>query len=235
MKRFPLLLILFLFTVRSFAQEFTPNKEYYLQKSKKEKKSAFIILGIGMATTVTGVLVYANNKDYHDLAYDYRSLGRLTTVVGIVWTSASIPLFIKSAKNKKKAIDFDSSPTQIPNIQNQTSSLDAVVRTREYYLEKSKKDKKIAWILLGAGITSITIGALLSDNEDPNQKGFSPGRTLGIAGGGMLWVSVPFFIEAGKHKKKAATLALESRPLQIPSIGNYGFRNQPTFTLAIGL
>jgi hypothetical protein len=242
MKKFSLLLILFLFTARSFSQQakdFTPNKNYYLQKSKNQKTSAFILLGVGLATTVTGILAYENNKyaegfvfDYHD----YRFLARLTTAIGVVWTAASIQLFIRSAKNKKKALNFDSYANQIPDIQNQErSSLETIVQAREYYLEKNKKAKKVAWILLGTGITSLTVGALLAENEDPNHEGFSPGTALGYAGAAMLWVSIPFFIEAGKNKRKATTLALESRPLQIPSIGNYGFRNQATFTLAIGL
>ena len=73
-----------------------PNvKTDYLVKSKSQKTAAFILLGIGV-TTLTIAAV-------GDLDFD--ALGAVV-VVGGVATIASIPLFIASGKNKKKAINM---------------------------------------------------------------------------------------------------------------------------------
>ena len=68
-------------------------KTDYLAKSKNQKTAAFILLGIGV-TTLTIAAV-------GDLDFD--ALGPVV-VVGGVATVASIPLFIASGKNKRKAM-----------------------------------------------------------------------------------------------------------------------------------
>jgi len=69
-------------------------KTDYLAKSKSQKTAAFILLGIGV-TTLTIAAV-------GDLDLD--ALGAVV-VVGGVATIASIPLFIASGKNKRKAMN----------------------------------------------------------------------------------------------------------------------------------
>ena len=68
-------------------------KTDYLTKSKSQKTAAFILLGIGV-TTLTIAAV-------GDLDLDV--LGTVV-IVGGVATIASIPLFIASGKNKRKAM-----------------------------------------------------------------------------------------------------------------------------------
>jgi hypothetical protein len=70
-------------------------KTGYLAKSKSQKTAAFILFGIGV-TTLTIAAV-------GDLDLD--ALGAVV-VVGGVATIASIPLFIASGKNKKKAMNM---------------------------------------------------------------------------------------------------------------------------------
>jgi len=68
-------------------------KTNYLAKSKSQKTAAFILLGIG-ATTLTIAAI-------GDLDLD--AVGAVV-VVGGVATIASIPLFIASGKNKRRAM-----------------------------------------------------------------------------------------------------------------------------------
>ena len=68
-------------------------KTDYLAKSKSQKTAAFIFLGIGVTTLSIAAL--------GDVNFD--ALGVLV-VVGGVSTIASIPLFIASGKNKRKAM-----------------------------------------------------------------------------------------------------------------------------------
>ena len=88
---------MFAFPSTSFCQKSNDSvpvfKTDYLAKSKSQKTAAFILLGIGV-TTLTIAAV-------GDLGFD--ALGAVV-VVGGVATVASIPLFIASGKNKRKAM-----------------------------------------------------------------------------------------------------------------------------------
>jgi hypothetical protein len=96
MKKIIFYLIVFILPATSFCQKTTDSvpvvKTDYLAKSKSQKTAAFILLGIG-ATTLTIAAV-------GDLDLDV--LGAVV-VVGGAATIASIPLFLASGKNKRKA------------------------------------------------------------------------------------------------------------------------------------
>jgi len=98
MKKIMVYFLLVALPVTSFCQtnDSVPVvKTDYLAKSKGQKTAAFILLGIGV-TTLTIAAV-------GDLNFDV--LGAVV-VVGGVATIASIPLFIASRKNKKKAMNM---------------------------------------------------------------------------------------------------------------------------------
>ena len=107
--------LLLLFSISSFCQS-TPNdlltvKTDYLKKSKSQKTAAFILLGIGV-TTLTIAAV-------GDLDLDI--LGTVV-IVGGAATIASIPLFIASGKNKRRAMKASASIKieTVPLIQKQS-------------------------------------------------------------------------------------------------------------------
>lgn len=89
--------MLLAFSVTSFCQRTDDSipavKTDYLQKSKSQKSAAFILLGIGV-TTLTIAAV-------GDLDLD--AIGAVV-IVGGAATIGSIPLFIASGKNKRKAL-----------------------------------------------------------------------------------------------------------------------------------
>ena len=97
MKKIMVYFLLLSLPVTSFCQKSNDSvpvvKTDYLAKSKSQKTAAFILLGIGV-TTLTIAAV-------GDLDFD--ALGAVV-VVGGVATVASIPLFIASGKNKRKAM-----------------------------------------------------------------------------------------------------------------------------------
>ncbi len=97
MKRITICMMLLLFSASTFGQDTiavkqTLTRAEYLSKSKTEKVFAFILLGAG-ATTL--LLLSKGNTDLG-------SIGVLVVVGGLA-TLASIPLFISSAKNKRRA------------------------------------------------------------------------------------------------------------------------------------
>lgn len=97
MKKIMIYFLLLSLPVSSFCQKSNDSvpviKTDYLAKSKNQKTAAFILLGVGV-TTLTIAAV-------GDLDFD--ALGAVV-VVGGVATVASIPLFIASGKNKRKAM-----------------------------------------------------------------------------------------------------------------------------------
>ena len=101
MKQLTILILLIFSAVNSSSQPKTTasslTKTDYLQKSKRQKTAAFIMLGGGMAVLLAGVIIEATNWD--------SSVGNVLASVGALSEVGSIPLFIASAKNKKKAMN----------------------------------------------------------------------------------------------------------------------------------
>ena len=85
-------------------------KTDYLKKSKKQKTAAWILLGGGAIVSTIGTVIASNNvvdeigslfDDTHDAGY---ATGVSLMGVGIAAMAGSIPLFIVSGKNRRKAI-----------------------------------------------------------------------------------------------------------------------------------
>lgn len=99
-KVFLSLVIIFLsFSVSS--QQTEPKqqltKQEYLKKSKSQKTAAWILLGTGTAMTMGASIWVANNLFGPDQGESVLLLAGLGAMAG------SIPLFIASGKNKRKA------------------------------------------------------------------------------------------------------------------------------------
>ena len=116
---FPLLL---LFSLASFCQS-TPNelptvKTDYLKKSKNQKTAAWILLGGGFVLSTTSILI-ASPKATEDLTYGLAGFlvgepvpennytaESILLITGTAAMLGSIPLFIASGKNKKRAMNM---------------------------------------------------------------------------------------------------------------------------------
>lgn len=73
-------------------------KEYFLQRSKNQKATAWILLGAGAGAIITGAIIDNANKDGNQ-----SFTGGYLEIGGIVSCVASIPFFIDASKNKKRA------------------------------------------------------------------------------------------------------------------------------------
>lgn len=118
------------------------------------------------------------------------------------------------------------------------------------YLQKSKKQKKVAWILLGGGAGLIITSLIIPQGEptgyqiDPISGGFYEGHkndgikgAFILAGGLSMLGSIPFFIASGKNKRRATRASvfinMEKSPvLQTTMISNQSF---PALGLRISL
>ena len=90
-------------TLRTFCQETEPSpaltKQDYLHKSKSQRTAAWTTLGGGAALLTTGFL----------LAYGEPDAASAFAVIGLTSTLISIPLFIASSRNKRKAAKVSTS------------------------------------------------------------------------------------------------------------------------------
>lgn len=97
----------------------TMSKQDYLDKSKRQKTTAFIMLGGGVAFATAGSIMFSENftlfgaSDAEDNA---AGIGAAMVVVGGLAAVGSIPVFISSSNNAKKAasMGFKNEPTNIP-------------------------------------------------------------------------------------------------------------------------
>jgi len=117
MKKILTYVILLAIAINSFSQQTDSLKSIakmdYLRKSKNQKTAAWILVGGGIAMVVTGTIVYNNavNKAEEEdplgtllsLGTNINPTGAIIATVGVLAAAGSIPFFIASGKNKKRA------------------------------------------------------------------------------------------------------------------------------------
>lgn len=111
-----------LFSSLSLGQQtdtsFSP-KENLLEKSRKQKTTGFILLGTGTAAVITGGALFRNNFCLWDCSSneDFAiGAGVALVLAGAGSMIASIPSFVKSLKNAKKAaqLSLKTTPVYLP-------------------------------------------------------------------------------------------------------------------------
>ena len=113
MKQLTICTLLLMFVVTTFSQKNNPKptltKEDYLQKSKKQRTVAWILLCGGATFLLTGIIIPKGDVIHETiLGYDYENDGIKGTfqLTGILSMLGSIPFFTASKKNSKRAMSF---------------------------------------------------------------------------------------------------------------------------------
>ena len=80
-----------------------------------------------------------------------------------------------------------------------------LLETKEYFLEKSKKQNTAAWIMLGGGTMLCASGYVLFISESLQGDGLYSGKAslfllMFYGGGGAMIGSIPLFIAAARNK-----------------------------------
>ena len=103
MKKIMVYFLLLALPATSFCQQTNDSvplvRTDYLQKSKNQKTAAWVLLGGGAVLTGTGFLI----GDSKNSTFDDAATGAILGGVGVLSAIGSIPLFIASGKNKRKA------------------------------------------------------------------------------------------------------------------------------------
>lgn len=107
---------------QTFAQEMT--KQDYLEKSRKQKTTGFIMAGSGVVLIAVGSILFADDVADTAISCTYLNCssdsgmesGMVISAVGGLAILGSIPVFISSGKNAKKAaqLSFRNKPTYFP-------------------------------------------------------------------------------------------------------------------------
>lgn len=104
MKKIIIFTMLLVLSATSFSQQTNPSQPLtradYLHKSKSQKTTAWILLGGGSALAITGILIGAKKET----SFNDASTGAIVGGVGALSMIGSIPLFIASGRNKRKAM-----------------------------------------------------------------------------------------------------------------------------------
>lgn len=106
--------------------------------------------------------------------------------------------------------------------------------TPEDYLQKSKKQKTAAWVLLGGGF-AVTVGGAILDVSSDWSKPETPYLVVIAAGGASMLGSIPLFIASGRNKRKAinASAYLEIRQNPVPANNGLTLQSAPTLSLKL--
>ena len=90
----------------------------------------------------------------------------------------------------------------------------------DFHIERSHKLKKTGYILLAAGGGAILTSYLIASNAGIYSDEMTAGVLIFLAGAGSTVASIPLFITAHNHKKKAELIL---------STGNLGFQSSTLY------
>ena len=99
--------------------------------------------------------------------------------------------------------------------------------SKEYYLQKSKNKKTVAWISLGGGTAMIVGGAISEPKAKPSSLSdaynFNASDIIILIGTGIDLISIPFFVGAHTNKKIAASVAITNQKILSHQKNSVGF------------
>lgn len=107
------------------------------------------------------------------------------------------------------------------------------------YLQKSKKQRTAAKVMLGAGTAMALISILVVTDDvvgilEPGDKeNASLADVLGFGGLAVAAGSIPLFIASGRNKRKAMNLSFNSQKILIPQRNNWSTLAVPSIKITI--
>ena len=129
MKKIVILSLMLAFAITSFCQQTvqkpTLMQTDYLQKSKKQKKTATILLAVGAGLVITAFVIPRGELTYDGICigaycsdkYKNDGIRAAFGLTGVTSMLGSIPFFIASRKNKKRAMSVSFKNQTVPQLQ----------------------------------------------------------------------------------------------------------------------
>ena len=123
MKNNIICILLMVLATTALSQQNNPapvlTKQDYLKKSKNQKTAAWILAGVGTLSVILGTIEV--NPDYGE-----NNNSSFFLVGGLVAIGASVPLFIASARNKKKGMSLSFKNNTVPRLRNNNLNYSSV-------------------------------------------------------------------------------------------------------------
>ena len=104
--------------------------------------------------------------------------------------------------------------------------------TQQDYLQKSKKQKTAAWVLLGGG-AAVAVGAAILDVSSDWNKSETPYLVAISIGCASMLGSIPLFIASKRNKRKAMNASTWFEIRHNPALTNTGLTLHSTPTLSL--
>ena len=125
MKKITACLVLVVFATASFCQQTVQKnvltKTDYLQKSKKQKKAGLLLLGAGAVLIATSELIPSGDPTSQTICiycrYENDGIKGAFGFSGVATMLGSIPFFIASRKNKKRAMRVSFKNQTVPQLE----------------------------------------------------------------------------------------------------------------------
>lgn len=110
-----------------------------------------------------------------------------------------------------------------------------VALTKQDYLQKSKTQKTVGWVLLGGGSLMAVVGAITFNNtyDSDSYAETDAGGFLLLGGIVADLASIPFFIGSAKNARRAASVSFNNQRILIPGFHSLVAKAQPSVTIKI--
>lgn len=122
-KNAMLTMMFFFISVVIFSQQTNPalpsTKQDFLKKSKSQKIIAWILAGTGVTSVIISIATIDGTELFSSLAGNNKPVNRFGILFfgGCIVSLSSIPFFISSGKNKRKAMSLSFKMEQVPQLQ----------------------------------------------------------------------------------------------------------------------
>ena len=107
----------------SYSQQVSPapqlTKQDYLKKSKSQKTIAWILAGTGVTSVIISIATIDGTEIFSSIEGNNKPINRFGILIfgGCIVSLSSIPFFISSGKNKRKAMSLSLKMEQVPQLQ----------------------------------------------------------------------------------------------------------------------
>ena len=198
----------------NFSQEKFDNQiKHFLDKSKKQKKLAWILLGSGTALSIISSAIVDDNYTGYASGYQVvSSLGSLATL-------SSIPLFFSASNNKNKS-QLVYYAKMISTASSDSLKKIYLEDASEYFASKARGNTTTGIILSAIGGVFIVSGLTYSSNNNGFFFGDGFARVLLVLSGiSFTGASIPFYLR-GSNLKRTSNSILKSGRIPMAYYGS---------------
>ncbi|MCC7400359.1 MAG: hypothetical protein IT214_02645 [Chitinophagaceae bacterium] len=190
-------------------QDYDTQMQYFLAKSKMQKKTGWMLFGSGMAVNLIGTSIYSNNQGGEAGLNIISGISEAGIISGIAF-------FFASAKNKERAqlIYFTKN---VETANSEEIRLRYLREASEYFKSKSRGNLAAAIVLSAAGAACITGGVVIIHNANDRNNVVElfgdafAGTMLFVSGIGIGAFSIPFYIKSARQRRTAEMILRTGR------------------------